>query len=678
MNIEVRPEELTALGISEFAADNLIQALGRIHALEDPLDCWQEIVREVLDPYLPFEVHQFLYDKVATQWDAEQGPMPAWVPSVACQQASNINALLVRTGCDDFDSLYRWSITERDAFWTTAIEMLDIHFDKPWQTLCDLADGAHAPRWLQGASLNIANSCFRAAPDKTALIYRREVDGALEALSYGALEAQANRVANGLREAGFQPGDALAIDMIMGMESVVIYLGILKAGCVVISVADSFSPPEITTRLRIGKAVGIFTMDLIVRGEKRLPMYAKVVEANAPRAIVVVRGEQPPELREGDLLFSDFLSPNMAFEAVPRAPHDPVNILFSSGTTGDPKAIPWDQTTPIKAAIDGFLHQDIHEDDVVCWPTNLGWMMGPWLVFAALVNRATIALYEQAPQEAGFCRFVADAGVTILGVVPSLVKAWRNSNASEDCDWSQIRCFSSTGECSAPADMLYLMSRARYKPVIEYCGGTEIGGGYVSGTLVQPAVPSTFTTPTLGTELVILDEELQPADAGEVFLVPPALGWSVTLLNKDHFEQYYQDTPPHSDGRPLRRHGDQLERLPGGYLRAHGRADDTMNLGGIKVSSADIERVLKTCPALDEAAAVAVSPPEGGPSLLVVFATLRAGHQSESLRATLQTALSSQLNPLFKIHEVVTLDALPRTASGKIMRRMLRKQYSER
>ncbi len=678
MNIEVRREELIDLGISEFAADNLVQALGRIHALEDPLDSWQEIVREVLDPYLPFEVHQFLYDKVAAQWDAELGPMPAWVPSVACQQASNINALLARSGCEDYDSLYRWSITERDAFWGTVIEMLGIRFEQPWQTLCDLSEGVHAPRWLAGASLNIASSCFTADPDKTAVVYRREADGALESLSYGALEAQVNRVANGLHEAGYRPGDALAIDMIMGLESIVIYLGIIKAGCVVISIADSFTPPEIATRLRIGKAVGIFTMDVVARGEKRLPMYAKVVEAGAPRAFVVVRGEQPPELRAGDLLFSEFLSGNMAFAAVPRQPQDAVNILFSSGTTGDPKAIPWDHTTPIKAAADGFLHQDIHEDDVVCWPTNLGWMMGPWLVFATLVNRATIALYEQAPHDAGFCRFVADAGVTVLGTVPSLVKAWRNANATDECDWSQIRCFSSTGECSAPGDMLYLMSRARYKPVIEYCGGTEIGGGYVCGSLVQPAVPSAFTTPALGTELVLLDEELQPAESGEVFLVPPALGWSVTLLNKDHYEQYYQDTPTLEDGRILRRHGDQLQRLPGGYLRAQGRADDTMNLGGIKVSSADIERVLKTCPALDEAAAVAVSPPEGGPSLLVVFATLRPGQQLESLRATLQAALSSQLNPLFKIHEVVTLDALPRTASGKIMRRLLRKQYSER
>ncbi len=119
-----------------------------------------------------------------------------------------------------------------------------------------------------------------------------------------------------------------------------------------------------------------------------------------------------------------------------------------------------------------------------------------------------MALYEGAPTGDGFARFVGQAGVSILGVVPSLVRAWRRSSALEDVDWSGVRVFSSTGETSNPEDYLWLMSRARYRaPIIEYLGGTEIGGGHLTGTVVQPASPATFTTPTLGMDFVILDEE---------------------------------------------------------------------------------------------------------------------------------------------------------------------------
>jgi len=354
-------------------------------------------------------------------------------------------------------------------------------------------------------------------------------------------------------------------------------------------------------------------------------------------------------------------------------------VLFSSGTTGDPKAVPWDHTTPIKAAADGHYHQDIHEGDVVAWPTNLGWMMGPWLIFATMINRGTIALFQGAPTGKPFGQFVQAAKVNMLGVIPSLVHTWRQTGCMEGLDWSAIRQFSSTGECSNLHDMLYLSQLAGGKPIIEYCGGTEIGGGYVASTVVQPNLASTFSTATLGTAIVILDEQGRPADEGEVFLVPPAIGFSCRLLNRDHHAIYYQDTPPGPDGQLLRRHGDQLERLPSGYFRALGRADDTMNLGGIKVGAAEIERVVANIAGVEEVAAIAVSPPGGGPSQLVLCIAVAASAAivTDGLQVAMQQAIKTQLNPLFKIHDVFVLEKLPRTASNKIVRRHLRDQYLE-
>jgi acetyl-CoA synthetase len=164
---------------------------------------------------------------------------------------------------------------------------------------------------------------------------------------------------------------------------------------------------------------------------------------------------------------------------------------------------------------------------------------------------------------------------------------------------------------------------------------------------------------------------------GEVYLVPPSIGLSQSLLNRDHDEVYYEDCPTGPDGEVLRRHGDQIARLPGGYFRAQGRADDTMNLGGIKVSSLGLERVIEHHPAVFEAAAVAVQPEGEGAEKLVVFAMLSDDVEKDELRRDLGKTLAKELNPLFKLHDLVIVESLPRTASNKLMRRALRAQYVE-
>ena len=330
------------------------------------------------------------------------------------------------------------------------------------------------------------------------LCFSRKVS-TLSTMTYGELNALTNRVANGLVDVGFRPGDAIAVDMPMHAESVAIYLGIIKAGGVVVSIADSFAPDEIQMRLRIADAKGIFTQDYIRRAGKQLPLYAKVVDANAPKAIVLSRENEPLiELRNGDLTWEGFLGDSDQFDAVGCDPHHHTNILFSSGTTGEPKAIPWTQTTPIKCAVDAYLHHDIQQGDVLAWPTNLGWMMGPWLTYASLVNQGTIALYDGTSTEGEFGEFVQNARVTMLGVVPSIVRAWKNTDCMKGLDWQAIKAFSSTGECSNSEDMLFLMSLAGYRPIIEYCGGTEIGGGYLTGTDYPTCRPSDLYNARLG------------------------------------------------------------------------------------------------------------------------------------------------------------------------------------
>jgi acetyl-CoA synthetase len=174
----------------------------------------------------------------------------------------------------------------------------------------------------------------------------------------------------------------------------------------------------------------------------------------------------------------------------------------------------------------------------------------------------------------------------------------------------------------------------------------------------------------------LIDDAGDPGDEGEVFLVPPSIGLSTELLNRDHEVVYYSDVP--DIGRPLRRHGDQMERIGNGYLRALGRVDDTMNLGGIKISSTELEGALEGLGGVSEVAAVAVPPVGGGPDRLVVFVVLtRETPDLAALRTAMQQRIRTRLNPLFKIHEVVSIEDLPRTSSHKVMRRSLRARYSE-
>lgn len=684
---QVLLEQILQCGVTCTTAMAMLPSINRSLATLPALDCWQYLTQHLLQPSHPFSLHQLLYETTFADWDLNQGPPPAWSPSPAQIQATNIAALMRDLNLGSYAELHTWSIGDRVAFWQEMIQRLNIRFHQPYTQLVDLSQGVALPQWFVNAQLNIVESCFQASEDALAIVFQAEdrllktspeinSERLLETWSYKTLQILMNRVANGLVALGFQPGDAIAIDLPMTAESIGIYLGIIKAGCVVVSIADSFAAAEIATRLRLSGARAIFTQDCIQRGGKQLPLYARVIEAEAPLAIVLSHNKAPVvALRSGDLPWTDFLSPNPTFDAVPAFPAAYTNILFSSGTTGDPKAIPWTQTTPIKCAVDGYLHQDIHPGDVVAWSTNLGWMMGPWLIYASLINRATIALYNGAPTTRGYGQFIQDAHVTMLGVVPSLVSTWKATNCMQGLDWSTIKAFSSTGECSNPQDMLFLISLAGYKPIIEYCGGTEIGGAYITGTLVQPCAPATFTTPALGLDFVILDAVDRPADKGEGFLIPPAIGLSTALLNQDHYQVYFADTPPSLT--PLRRHGDYLERLSNGYYRLCGRVDDTMNLGGIKVSAAEIERAIGRVKGISEAAAIGIAPPEGGPIQLIIYAVLvsQTNQTQMELAGLLQAEIARQLNPLFKIHDLVIVKALPRTASNKVMRRILRDQY---
>ena len=260
-------------------------------------------------------------------------------------------------------------------------------------TLEDEFRGLKSVNYLSNARLNIADACFpaeymsgtagAAGGNVPAIVYANDDDPTL-LLTYSHLQLStlANQIALALQSHyAFTPGQTVGICMPMSPEAVAAYIGIIKAGGAVVSIADSFSEVEIATRMALANATIIFTQDVIRRGDKVLPLYTRVVAAGPVNIIVIPLDNHTchptVHLRPSDSSMYTILPPAdsdavLNYKSVIVPASHICNVLFSSGTTGEPKAIPWYHSNPIKAAIDGHIHQDVQPGDVVCWPTNLG------------------------------------------------------------------------------------------------------------------------------------------------------------------------------------------------------------------------------------------------------------------------------------------------------------------
>ncbi|KAL1328722.1 hypothetical protein HN51_038523 [Arachis hypogaea] len=678
-------------------------------------DIWRQIVtRRVLKPSHPHSFHQLVYYSLyqsSSNASHHADPPLYWFPSLEQARISNLGHVMETYGPKLFGSSYKdpitsyplmhkFSVDNPQEYWSIVLKELSVSFIEAPRCILDTSDPSkHGGTWLPGSVLNIADCCLQpcARPyksdDSLAIVWRDEEcdDSMFNRMTLKQLRQQVMLVASAI-DGTFSKGDAIAIDMQMTVNAVVIYLAIVLAGCAVVSIADSFAPKEISSRLRVSKAKGIFTQDFILRGGKKFHLYSRVTEAASCKVIVVpVTGEElGVQLREQDMSWKAFLSTvsqngrSGGYSPIYQSVDSVTNILFSSGTTGDPKAIPWTQLAPIRSAADGWAAIDIQPGDVYCWPTNLGWVIGPTVLYHCFLNGAALALYHGSPQGSDFGKFVQDAGVTILGTVPSLVKAWKSTQCMEGLDWTKIKAFCSSGETSNVDDDLWLSSKAYYSPIVELCGGTELASSYIAGSPLQPQAFGAFSTASMTTGFVILDENgvAYPEDVpcvGEVGLFPLSLGASDRLLNADHDMVYFKGMPTYK-GQVLRRHGDIIKRTVGGYIIVQGRADDTMNLGGIKTSSIEIERVCdRADECISETAAVSVAPPSGGPDQLAIFVVLKKGYVSnaETLKLRFSKAIQSNLNPLFKVSHVKVVGEFPRTASNKILRRVLRDQMKQ-
>lgn len=533
------PHLLESTGLAGPRARELHVALSELFARRSGADAWSAAGTELLRRRDAWGAQRLVFEACFAGWDPAQGPPPAWVPSPGEVAESNIG----RSGLD-WPALHARSVQDREAFWPEMLDRLGILLAQAPSAV--LQGGA----WLPGARLNIASSCFQNRdPNATAIVHQRP-GGGLRTMAVQELHERADLVARCLREAGFVPRDAVAVHLPRHAESVVVELGIVLAGCTVVEVGVDCPTEQLRPRLVGARAV--ITQDIIPRAEGSGELYARVVEADGPRAIVLPALDRLARpLRPGDCSYGDFLAtaPGGRPKAHRADAGEPIHVRFDGG--GAPPSTRWSHLTPIRAATEAWAHHDLRPGDVVAWPAARGCAGGPWLPYAALLNGASLALFDGEPDTRAFCSFVQDARVTMLGTSPELIRSWRAGGLLAGLEWDAVRCFSSTGDGATFDDSLWLSSQVNHRaPVIEYGAALVPGGGVVAGTVVQAQAPATYSTAAIGCRFDLLDAEGQAADSGQL-----NLRGSV-----------FAATPPDDDAPAAPRC--RLQRLPGGWYRS--------------------------------------------------------------------------------------------------------------
>ncbi len=617
----------------------------------------------------------------------------AWRPTPAFSQASRLWQFMQQHGLATFDDLMARSTQDVAWFTEAVIQHLDIEFQRPYTQVVDLSRGMKWPTWCVGGQLNMVHNCVdkhAARPDsahRPAVMWEGE-DGHTRTLTYAELHAEVGRCANGLRALGLGKGAVVGVFMPMTPEIVVAVLAIARIGGIILPLFSGYGVNAIVTRLNDAEAQALITADgLFRRGQvTALKPLADEAAAQAPSVrhlVVVHRAGNPITLQAGrDVWWHDLLAAQEAASPLePTAAEDPLMLIYTSGTTGKPKgALHTHCGFPIKAAQDMAFGTDVRPGDVFYWMTDMGWMMGPWLVFGALILGATVFLYDGAPDFPGPDRLwalVARHHITHLGVSPTLIRALIKFGEApvHQHDLSSLKMFASTGEPWNPDPWLWLFNVVGQgqRPIINYSGGTEISGGILMGNPLLPLKPCGFAGPCPGMAADVVDEHGQPVRnaVGELVIRAPWIGMTRGFWrDPQRYEETYFSRFPN-----LWVHGDWAAVDADGQWFILGRSDDTLKVAGKRLGPAEVESILVAHPAVVEAAVIGVPDPVKGTEV-VGFCVLRPGHEpTPALREELRDRVAADMGKPLKPRDIKFVRDLPKTRNAKVMRRVIRAAF---
>jgi acetyl-CoA synthetase len=585
-----------------------------------------------------------------------------WEPSRAFIEATNVWRFLTRLGFSDAEDFLRFSREEPERFWDEMLREMGVEWFAPYRQVLDASRGPEWTRWFCGGSLNIAHNCLDrwASTDRIACLWEAE-NGAARTLTFAALLGDANRVANGLHALGLQAGDRVALCMPMVPEILAILYGCFKAGLTVVPIFAGFGSGAIATRLEDSGARVLFTADHLERRGKRLPLLEKM-----PRGIehTIVVGREP--------LFAD---QSAEFATLPLDSEDRALILYTSGTTGRPKGTVHTHAGCLaQMGKEIWLGFDHRPDDRFFWLSDIGWIMGPWTILGNHLFGGTIFLYDGAPDFPGPMRLwemIERHGITTFGISPTAIRMLAR-HPGELPAMPSLRLLGSTGEPWDEASWLWYFERAgrRRCPIINISGGTEIAGSFLFPLPVQPLKPCSLGGPAPGMATEVVDESGAPVRGRKGYLVctRPAPSMTRGIWNdpERYLETYWSRFPG------MWYHGDWASVDEDGHWFVHGRADESMNVAGRKVGPAEVEEAMLQHPGVAEAAVIGV-PDELKGEAIVGYAVAKPGAAVDA--AAVCATVVEVLGATFRPREVRVVAELPKTQSGKIVRRLIRQKY---
>ena len=640
------------------------------------------------------------------------GQSVAWAPDAAAVEQTNLARFWRRHGLDSYEALQAWALADVGRFWDAAIADLGLQFSVPYTQILDASDGPERPRWCVGGRMNVThNALDRYAGTPTwaqdAVRYERE-EGGTEALTYAELARRTGVFASALRASGIGAGDAVGVLMPMTPEIVVALLGVVRVGAVALPLFSGYGAEAVRQRMADGGAVALVTSDGLPRRGRAVALKATADEALADLPgvrLVVVHERLGAEALGGvpmtdgrDVTWSAFMAEGerRATPATTAAADTEAEaramLLYTSGTTGAPKgAVHTHAGFPTKAAQDMRHAMDVRPGDVVWWMSDMGWMMGPWLVWGALLCGATLVLYDGAPDAAPdgsedpgrTWQIAADHGVTLLGLSPSLVRALMPHGTApvRAHDLARLRAVGSTGSPWDPEAWRWLFETVleSRKPILNYSGGTEVSGGIVCGNLVEPVKPCGFPGPVVGMDAEVVGDDGQPVrgEVGELVLRQPWIGMTRGFHDgpgaAPGAERYHRAYWAQRPG--VWTHGDFAAVDADGQWFILGRSDDTIKVAGKRLGPAEVESILNANPAVAESAALGVPDRVKGEAVVALVVLARALTPTETLRSHLRDALVDGLGKALAPRAVLFTTALPKTRNGKVMRRVARAAY---
>jgi acetyl-CoA synthetase len=625
-------------------------------------------------------------------------PDAAWRPTPELLADARLAMFLRATGEADLEALQAHAEADPAWFWGAAVDDLDLAWQRPPAEVMDASGGPEWTRWWRGGAFNYSDAATRPRatrnPAGAAIVWEGE-DGEVRLLTNQELHAAIVTAARMFAAQGVRPGDRVGIFLPMLVETVVATLALGRIGAIFTPIFSGYGAPAVAARLRDCEATVLVTADGFLRRGQVVPMKHAADEAVAlapsVRRVIVVRRLAE---RAGSIPWTDsrdrwwddavdaarlaMLDEGGPDEVMETDPETPYMLIYTSGTTGRPKAaVHVHGGFPIKAAQDLAHTFDLRGGDALFWFTDLGWMMGPWAIAGALLLGARLVMYEGAPdfpEPDRLWALAARHGVTHLGLSPTVVRALipHGSEPVRAHDLSGLRVLGSTGEPWDPDSWWWYfreVGRGR-APVVNYSGGTEVSGGIVGCNLLVPIKPASFNGPCIGTAADVVDSTGASlrGEVGELVIRASQPGMT---------RGFWQDPNRYLDAYWSRLpstwvHGDWAIVDHDGYWYIRGRSDDTLKVAGKRVGPAEVEAAASAHPSVVEAAAIGVPHAVKGESIVVVCTIRRGETDDESLRTAIAARVVADLGKTLRPEAVVIVPALPKTRSGKIMRRVVR------